>query len=175
MTEQFDLAVIVGSVRQGRKGDVVARWFFSVAERHPAFRPRLLDLMDFALPNDFSETPDLHRWQAELAAAQAFVIVTPEYNHGYPAGLKQAIDSAHVEWRTKPVAFVSYGGVAGGQRAVEQLRQVFAELETVTIRNTVSLHNFHLLLDPSVSDAGLSGSDAAARAMLDQLQAWTAR
>jgi NAD(P)H-dependent FMN reductase len=174
MAETFNLAVIVGSVRQGRQGDAVADWFFALAEKHPAFRSRLVDLADFRLPTDFGETPDLQRWKAELASAQAFVIVTPEYNHGYPAGLKQAIDSAYEEWKAKPIAFVSYGGMGGGLRAVEQLRQVYAELEAVTIRTTVSLHNFHLLLDSSSPGSGLSGSDAAAVEMLDQLQSWMA-
>ena len=76
-------------------------------------------------------------WQ-RMAAADAFVVVTPEYNHGYPAALKSLIDSVGAEWQAKPVAFVSYGGVSGGLRAVEQLRLVFAELHAVTIRDSVS-------------------------------------
>jgi NAD(P)H-dependent FMN reductase len=76
-------------------------------------------------------------WQ-RLAAAEAFVVVTPEYNHGYPAPLKSLIDSVGAEWHGKPVAFVSYGGISGGLRAVEQLRLVFAELHTVTLRDAVS-------------------------------------
>jgi NAD(P)H-dependent FMN reductase len=76
--------------------------------------------------------------QRRIAEADAFVIVTPEYNHGYPAPLKALIDSVGPEWQAKPVAFVSYGGISGGLRAVEQLRLVFAELHTVTIRDGVS-------------------------------------
>jgi hypothetical protein len=75
-----------------------------------------------------------------IDAADAFVVVTPEYNHSYPASLKHAIDMAHGEWNTKPVAFVSYGGISGGLRAVEALRLVFAELHATTIRDTVSFH-----------------------------------
>jgi NAD(P)H-dependent FMN reductase len=71
----------------------------------------------------------------QIAHADAFIVVTPEYNHGYPAPLKALIDSVGSEWHAKPVAFVSYGGVSGGLRAVEQLRQVFAELHTVTVRD----------------------------------------
>jgi len=73
-----------------------------------------------------------------LGVVDAFVVVTPEYNHGYPAPLKALIDSVGPEWHAKPVAFVSYGGVSGGLRAVEQLRLVFAELHAVTVRDTVS-------------------------------------
>ena len=76
--------------------------------------------------------------QQALGLADAFVVVTPEYNHGYPAPLKELIDSVNAEWQAKPVAFVSYGGVSGGLRAVEQLRLVFAELHAVTIRDSVS-------------------------------------
>jgi NAD(P)H-dependent FMN reductase len=79
--------------------------------------------------------------QHQIDSADAFVVVTPEYNHGYPAALKELIDSAGREWHAKPLAFVSYGGVSGGLRAVEQLRQVFAELHVVTIRDSVSFQN----------------------------------
>src|SRR5260370_35845557 len=73
-----------------------------------------------------------------MSKADAFVVVTPEYNHGYPGALKSLIDAVSAEWHAKPVAFVSYGGISGGLRAVEQLRQVFAELHTVTIRDSGS-------------------------------------
>ena len=84
---------------------------------------------------DIDESPSV---QQRIAEADAFVVVTPEYNHGYPAPLKALIDSVGAEWRGKPVAFVSYGGISGGLRAVEQLRLVFAELHTVTMQNSVS-------------------------------------
>jgi len=76
-----------------------------------------------------------------LAQSDAFVIVTPEYDHGYPAALKFLIDSIYDPWQAKPVAFVSYGGISGGLRAVEQLRLVFAELHAVAIRDSVSFAN----------------------------------
>jgi NAD(P)H-dependent FMN reductase len=88
-----------------------------------------------------AESSSQNSLQQQLDTADAFVVVTPEYNHGYPAALKELIDSAGREWHAKPVAFVSYGGVSGGLRAVEQLRQVFAELHAVTIRDSVSFHN----------------------------------
>ncbi|MGA5305426.1 NADPH-dependent FMN reductase [Nucisporomicrobium flavum] len=106
-----------------------------------------------------------------LGLADAFVVVTPEYNHSYPAPLKAIIDGHFSEWRAKPVAFVSYGGLSGGLRAVEHLRPVFAELHAVTVRDTVSFHGARqcfggdgLPVDP--------GSTAAAGRMLDGLAWW---
>ncbi|WP_199510077.1 NADPH-dependent FMN reductase [Nucisporomicrobium flavum] len=106
-----------------------------------------------------------------LGLADAFVVVTPEYNHSYPAPLKAIIDGHFSEWRAKPVAFVSYGGLSGGLRAVEHLRPVFAELHAVTVRDTVSFHGARqcfggdgLPVDP--------GSTVAAGRMLDGLAWW---
>lgn len=106
-----------------------------------------------------------------LAAADAFVFVTPEYNHSFPASLKNAIDWHNEQWHAKPVAFVSYGGLSGGLRAVEQLRVVMAELNATTIRNTVSFHNAYGLFGPNgaVDDPQV---DTAAKALLDQLAWW---
>ncbi len=106
------------------------------------------------------------------SSADAFVVVTPEYNPGYPAPLKQAIDLAYTEWQAKPVAFVSYGGLAGGLRAVEQLRQVFAELHAATVRDVVSLHNPWTLFDDDARTHEPTGAEAAAKTMLDRLTWW---
>jgi NAD(P)H-dependent FMN reductase len=99
-------------------------------------------------------------------------VVTPEYNHGYPASLKQAIDLPRDQWHRKPVAFVSYGGVGGGLRAVEQLRQVFAELHSVTMRDSVSFHMAWEHFDESGALRQPARHNAAATAMLDQLVWW---
>ncbi|WP_381798711.1 NADPH-dependent FMN reductase [Streptomyces niveus] len=107
-----------------------------------------------------------------LAEADAFVIVTPEYNHSYPASLKVLIDWHFDEWRAKPVGFVSYGGISGGLRAVEHLRQVFAELHAVAVRDTVSFHNAGALFDDQGRHRDPSGADAAVTAMLDQIAWW---
>jgi len=107
----------------------------------------------------------------KLAAADAFVVLTPEYNHSYPAGLKNLIDWHFTEWQAKPVGLVSYGGVSGGLRAVEHLRQVFAEVHAVTLRDTVSFHNAGASFDEGrLKDP--TAPDAAARVMLDQLVWW---
>ena len=106
-----------------------------------------------------------------LAAADAFVFVTPEYNHSFPASLKNAIDWHGEEWHGKPVAFVSYGGLSGGLRAVEQLRVVMAELNATTIRNTVSFHNAWGVFD---EDGHIDGPGRRRRGegLLDQLAWW---
>src|SRR5690606_5472841 len=112
---------------------------------------------------------DLAPW---LAAADAFVVVTPEYNHSFPASLKNAIDWFYSEWHAKPVGFVSYGGRTGGMHAVEQLRLVFTEVEAVTVRAAVSLRNYWEQLDGDGKLVGHEDLDSAARTMLDRLVWW---
>src|SRR5690606_34993089 len=104
--------------------------------------------------------------------ADAFVIVTPEYNHSYPASLKTLIDWHFTEWQAKPVAFVSYGGLAGGLRAVEHLRGVLAELHAVTVRDTVSFHQAWERFGPDSRPVDAAESTTAAKTMLDQLVWW---
>jgi NAD(P)H-dependent FMN reductase len=174
------VAVIVGSVREGRFGPVVAAWLAGVASRHGGFDVEVVDIAEAGLPMvqpAFGATPpeavaaDAARLASRLAAADAFVVVTPEYNHSFPAALKNAIDWHRTEWIAKPVAFVSYGGISGGLRAVEHLRAVFAELHAVTIRETVSFPGAHTRFGPD----GVPLDDAvavAAKALLDQLEWW---
>lgn len=131
MLGNIELALIYGSARPGRFCDVVAGW---VTEEIRPYREFSLSVIDPAEPN-------LETLSERIAQADAFVVVTPEYNHGYTAPLKSLIDSAYEPWHAKPVAFVSYGGVSGGLRAVEQLRLVFAELHAVTLRDGVSFAN----------------------------------
>lgn len=143
MDGKINLALIYGSTREGRFCDKVATWVAAqIAERNEF----LLDMIDpaaLALPSrhERKANADLTMLRQRTEQADAFVIVTPEYNHGYPAALKFLIDSVYAPWQAKPVAFVSYGGVSGGLRAVEQLRLVFAELHAVTIRDAVSFAN----------------------------------
>ncbi len=168
------LGVIVGSTRQGRFGPTVARWFLTQAEQRSDMAPDLIDLADVDLPSAHAAQPGpaVEAFTTRIERADAFVVVTPEYNHGYPASLKQAIDLAYDEWRAKPVGFVSYGGRAGGLRAVEQLRQVFAELHTVTVRDTVSFHRAWGLFDDSGELREPVRFTAAAKTMLDELAWW---
>jgi NAD(P)H-dependent FMN reductase len=178
MIDPLKIAVVIGSTREGRFGPVVASWFVGEARRQTNLEVDLdvdvIDLAELMLPADYPRqpTPAVAAWTARLDAADAFVVVTPEYNHAYPAALKQAIDLARREWQAKPVAFVSYGGLSGGLRAVEQLRQVFAELHAVTIRDTVSFHMAHSAFDADGRPIDATGPSAAAKQLLDQLSWW---
>ncbi len=168
------VAIITGSTREGRFGPVVARWFAGRAARRDDLVLDGIDLAEAGLPADLPRHPDPagRAYIDRIDRADAFVVVTPEYNHGYPASLKQAIDLPSEEWRAKPVGFVSYGGVSGGLRAVEQLRQVFAELHATTVRDSVSFANFWELFDEAGELAEAEGPNAAATVMLDALVWW---
>ncbi|MEV0701376.1 NAD(P)H-dependent oxidoreductase [Saccharopolyspora sp. NPDC050389] len=168
------LGIIVGSTREGRFAGTVAGWFAGLARQHPELDVDVIDLAELTLPavHPASYTPQLTAYTDRLAAVDAFVVVTPEYNHGYPASLKYAIDTANEEWQAKPVGFVSYGGISGGLRAVEQLRQVFAELHAVTVRETVSFHGVYDCFDESGNPKDDTGPAGAAKSMLDQVVWW---
>jgi NAD(P)H-dependent FMN reductase len=143
------IKVILGTTRQRRFGDKPAYWIAEEAKAQSDVEVELLDLRDYPLP--FFDEPAspmwskgqyakevVQRWANRIADGDAFIIVTPEYNHGYPAVLKNAIDCIYPEWVDKPVGFVSYGN-AGGARAVEQLRQVVVELQMLPIRSAIHI------------------------------------
>jgi NAD(P)H-dependent FMN reductase len=167
--ERLRTAVIVGSTREGRLGDRVAGWFADRAGRRDDLAVGVLDLADFDLPASYpaAVTPPMAAFVAEIGRAEAFVVVTPEYNHSFPAPLKQAIDYAYDEWQAKPVGFVSYGCGSVGLHAVDQLRTVFTALHAVTVRDTVGID---LLGGLAALDA--DRPEQAARTLLDQLAWW---
>lgn len=143
MDEKLKIALIYGSNRPGRFCDKVASWAAAKISARSEFS---LDVVDPASPEARAtqsgeslpgESLNVAWLRQHIGDADAFVVVTPEYNHGYPAVLKSLIDGVGAEWHAKPVAFVSYGGMSGGIRAAEQLRQVFAEMHAVTIRDSV--------------------------------------
>lgn len=170
----LQLAVIVGSTREGRLGSTVAEWLVTRARQRDEVALDVIDLIDFDLPMVYPQEPEpaAQAYIDRIDRADAFVVITPEYNHGYPASLKQAIDLPRDQWRRKPVAFVSYGGAAGGLRAVEQLRQVFAELHAVTIRDSVSFHMAWDRFDESGEPHEPIRCNADAETMLDELAWW---
>ncbi len=170
--EPVRLAVIVGSVRPARLGPVVADWFLrEVAERED-FVASKIDLMDVNLPVDLSPSSGGAALARAIGDADAVVLVTPEYNHGYPAALKTALDTVKYEWRGKAIGFVSYGGVSGGLRATEQLRQVASELHLVSVRDSVGFHRARKAFDAHGHTSDEAAIDAASR-MLDQLYWWS--
>ncbi|MFG3106259.1 NADPH-dependent FMN reductase [Streptomyces tendae] len=169
------LAVIIGSIREGRSGHTVGKWFTDEAVQHGAFDVDVVDIADAPPPLVLGGEPpaELAATSAKLAAADAFVIVTPEYNHSFPASLKSLIDWHYTEWRAKPVGFVSYGGHACGLRAVEALRLVLAEMHAVTVRDCVS---FGMYSGNGFGDDGRptepEGANGAAKVLLDQVAWW---
>lgn len=173
-TDAINLAVIYGSSREGRFCDTVGHWLVERLKSVPDFTLDLIDPLHPGLPQRYErdDGPAISAYQARIAAADAFIVLTPEYNHGYPAALKHLIDAAMPEWRAKPVGFVSYGGISGGLRAVEQLRLVFAELSAVGLRDTVSFHSPWQSLDP---DGRLLASPTANKALsvlIEHLRWW---
>lgn len=151
------IQVILGSTRPNRFGEQPANWIYEELKAQPGIQAELIDLRDWPLPFfDEAMGPSMNKgnyslelakkWANKIGEADGYIWVTPEYNHGYSAVLKNAIDYVYSEWNKKPVAFVSYGGV-GGARAVEQLRQVATELQMVSIRRAIHIINFWNLLD----------------------------
>src|SRR3989344_2690956 len=151
------IKIIIGSTREGRFGEKPARWMLDKIQKRKEIDAELLDLRDYPMPffNE-AKTPTakkepygdeaVKRWTKKIAEADGFIVVAPEYNHGYPAVLKNALDYVYTEWNKKPVGFVSYGG-AGGVRSVEQLRQVAVELDMVPLRTAIHIFSFWELLD----------------------------
>jgi NAD(P)H-dependent FMN reductase len=172
------LTIIIGSTRPGRAGLPIAGWFADRARSHGGFDVHVADLAELDLPllnepNHPRMRQYIHRhtknWSSVVDAADAFVIVTPEYNYGYPAALKNAIDYLHAEWADKPVGFVSYGGVSAGTRAVQQLKQVVTTLKMLPVTEAVSIP-FH---PQFIGEDGRVQANAimeqAGDAMLDEL------
>lgn len=177
------LLVVIASTRPGRVGLSVGEWFVARAEAHAGFAVDVADLAAIALPMmDEPNHPRLHRyaqphtvaWSERVEAADAFVFVMPEYNHGYTAPLKNAIDYLYREWAHKPVGFVSYGGVAGGTRAVQLLKPVLAVLKLVPLPEAVPIPFVHRLIDEEGRLQATEAMDEAAATMLDELTRWVA-
>ena len=169
--DEIRVAVIYGSTRPGRFCHTVVRWTVERLAASEKFQLDVIDPADPAPEPSIDERPS-QSLQQRLGQADAFVIVTPEYNHGYPAPLKALIDSSGAEWHAKPVAFVSYGGISGGLRAVEQLRLVFAELHAVTIRDSVSFPGAWEQFDESGTLRNPERSQRGMETLLARLNWW---
>jgi NAD(P)H-dependent FMN reductase len=180
--DKSKLVILIGSVREGRFGPVVSRWVAEQARQHGDFEIEIVDLADFDLPvtlpavspkyagADYPRPDGMAPLTAALESADAFVVVTPEYNHSYPASLKAAIDWHFTQWTAKPIAFVSYGGAAGGRHAVLHLENVFTELHAVTIRDGLAFPKyFTAWQDGQPIDPEVGGY---AKVLLDQLAWW---
>lgn len=172
------LLVVLGSTRPGRAALPIGRWFAAAAEAHGGFDVEIADLAELDLPLlDEPHHPRLRRytqdhtraWSAIVDGADAVVFVTPEYNYGYPAALKNAIDFLHEEWRDKPVGFVSYGGIAAGTRAVQQLKQVVTTLRMTPVFDAVNIPFHARLIGEDGAFHAEPATQDAATAMLDEL------
>lgn len=179
------IQIILGSTRPGRFSAELLPWLKEAVNETAGFTYEVLDLRDYALPfydssisaasvKDGQYTnAEVHRFAAKIAEADAYVIVAPEYNHGYTAVLKNALDSIYAEWNNKAVGFIAYGSVGGG-RVVEQLRQVAIELQLAPIRNAVHIQAPWLLRDEAgkLKDGVLDAYTGSLQNMLAQLQWW---
>lgn len=174
MERKIHLALLMGSNREGRFCDTVTRWVVKQIARRSEFTLDVLDPLELSLPPriETEDSAPVRAFRERIDRADAFVVVVPEYNHGYPAVIKAMIDHADEEWYAKPVALVSYGGISGGLRAVEQLRLVFAELHAVTIRDTVSFHFARREFDENGEPVHADAVEAAMTTLLDRLAWW---
>jgi NAD(P)H-dependent FMN reductase len=135
------LKIILGSIRQNRFGEKPAYWIYEEAKKNKELDPEILDLRDYPFgffENLSNDDEFVKKWKEKINEADAFIMIVPEYNHGYPAVLKNALDVIYTEWNRKPVGFLSYGGVSGA-RAVEQMRQVTIGLQMVPIKNAIHI------------------------------------
>ncbi|MDB4905423.1 MAG: putative reductase [Gemmatimonadetes bacterium] len=144
------VGIILGSTRPGRNGEAVAKWVFELAQKHGGAEFELVDIADYALPLLDEPIPPSQgkysrehtkKWAAKVKSLDAFVFVTPEYNHGTSGALKNAIDFLYAEWNDKAAGFVGYGS-AGGTRAIEHLRGIMAEIQVADVRANVMLSLF---------------------------------
>jgi NAD(P)H-dependent FMN reductase len=172
------LQIIIGSTRPGRVGPSVAEWITAAARAHGRFDVEVVDLAEVNLPMfDEPRHPRLRQyehqhtkgWSAIIDRADAFIFVVPEYNYGFNAATKNALDYLNHEWRYKPVGFASYGGVAAGTRAVQQLKQVMTTLKMVPLFEAVNIPFVQQLLDEARRLQPNQVMTEAATAMLDEL------
>ena len=175
------IKILTGSVRPGRFNLQPARWVYEIAKKRADIAVDLLDLQTMNLPFlDERNSPSQHkyenshtkRWAATIGEADGFVFVTPEYNHSISPVLKNAVDYLYAEWNYKPLAFVSYGSVAGGSRAVEHWRGIAAELKMFDLREQVMLPNYWERLNETGEYQWSAGETKSAEQMLDTLVFW---
>lgn len=173
------LLVVIGSTREDRFGPVPAVWAVEQARIREDLDVDVIDLAEEGLPvvlaGDDRDVPlpaSVVGFSRRIDAADAVVVVTPVYNRGYPASLKNAIDWVHDEWAATPVGFISYGGRTGGIEAVEQLRTVFVELDTMTIRNVLTFPDYWDHFTDRGAPVNPSAMARAATGFYDQLTWW---
>lgn len=184
MDTPLKVQVILGSTRAGRFGAEPAKWIMDILAREEGIKPELIDLAEWPLPFfDEAVSPSMSggkyandlgaKWAAKVAEADAYIMISPEYNHAPSAVLKNAIDWVSPEWNKKPVGFISYGSV-GGARAIEILRLMAIELQMVPVRAAVNIMAPWMLRDEkgSLKDGALAPYTDAAHGLIDQIRWW---
>ena len=180
------ISVIIGSTRQGRFSEKPAKWIFQHLKQRDGIDARLLDLRDFPMPFFDQAVPPaspgrppyeneiVAKWTAAIGVSDGFIFVTPEYNYGPAAVLKNAIDWVYPEWNRKAVAYVSYGS-AMGARSVQQLRETAIELQLAPVRSLVHIPVSTLWAHFQNGDVekGLTELEGTAKKMIDDLLWWT--
>jgi NAD(P)H-dependent FMN reductase len=175
----INVGIIMGSTRPGRKAEAVARWVYDIASRRGDANYELIDIAEFNLPLlDEPVPPSMHQyskphtkaWAAKIAPLDAFVFVTPEYNHGISGALKNAIDFLFAEWNNKAAGFVGYGS-AGGARAIESLRLVMGEIKVADVRQSVMLSLF-TDFENMTTFKPAAMHEQTVNTMLDEVVAW---
>jgi NAD(P)H-dependent FMN reductase len=174
------IAIVMGSTRPGRKAEAVARWAYDIARQRGDAQFELLDFAHFTLPlldeplpamsGQYSQ-PHTRVWSAKVASFDGYVFVTPEYNHGISAALKNAIDYLYYEWADKAAGFIGYGYTMGA-RAIEHLRQVMAAVQVASVRPQVGLSLFTDFENSTVFKPA-AVREVNLNTMLDQVIAWS--
>ena len=174
------LHILISSTRPGRKGPLVAEWVNRYATEHGGFDVELVDLKEMGLPlfdephhpmTKQYENEHTKRWSAKVAEADAFVFVTPEYDYSTPPSLLNALVYLFHEWQYKPVAFVSYGGISGGLRALQSTKLTVTALKMVPIVEAVNIPFFTSHIEGNVFNA-TENHERSAKSMLDELARW---
>lgn len=177
----INLKIIIASTRPGRKGPLLADWIFEKAGSHQEFELEMIDLAAINLPFiDEPHHPRLQQythqhtkdWSTKIASADAFIVVTPEYNHGFPATIKNAIDFLYFEWRHKPIGFVSYGGIAGGTRSIQLLKPVLTSLDMVPLTAAVNVPFFTKFIKNDKFEA-TDDQNKMANGLFAELKRWS--
>ena len=174
------IAIVTGSTRPGRNNEAVSNWVYRIAKEHKDAEFELVDIANYNLPLLDEPMPPLYdrythehtkAWSDKIGSFDAYVLVTPEYNHSTSGALKNAIDYLYREWNNKAAGFVSYGGHLGGVRAVEHLRLIMSEVMVATVRAQVML-TFFTDFENFKTFKPVPQRDKELHAMLDQLVSW---
>ncbi|WP_181350538.1 NADPH-dependent FMN reductase [Thalassobacillus sp. CUG 92003] len=171
--KKLNIGIILGSTRQGRVSPQVGKWVKAIADKRGDSNYEIVDIADFKLPflgEGTGKEPGLIAWSEKISSLDGFVFIVQEYNHSITGALKNALDSAHEEWKNKAAGIVSYGST-GGARAAEHLRGILGELQVADVRKHPTLSLFTDFEDTSIfkpADFHINNVND----MLDETIAW---